>query len=67
MCFFTPILDPPSWDPWSSWSTCLCDGYVGRQSRNRTCIDLFPGDGDEECFGDDEQTQDCDLDCTGKI
>ena len=58
--------DPPSWSPWNTWTTCECDGYSGEQSRSRTCIDLFPGDGDEECFGEDQESQACELDCTGK-
>ena len=58
--------DPPSWSPWNTWTTCECDGYSGKQSRSRTCIDLFPGDGNEECFGKDHETQACELDCTGK-
>ena len=58
--------DPPSWSPWNTWTTCECDGYSGKQSRSRTCIDLFPGDGDEECFGKDQESQACELDCTGK-
>ena len=58
--------DPPSWSPWNTWATCECDGYSGKQSRSRTCIDLFPGDGDEECFGKDQESQACELDCTGK-
>ena len=45
---------------------CKCDGEMGRQSRNRTCIDLFPNDEDTECFGEPEETQDCELDCTGE-
>ena len=58
--------DPPSWSPWNTWTPCECDGYSGKQSRSRTCIDLFPGDGDEECFGEDQESQACELDCTGK-
>ena len=41
---------------------------MGRQSRNRTCVDLYPNDEDDECDGLSEETQTCeDIDCTGEL
>ena len=38
------------------------------QYRNRTCIDLYPNDEDDECFGQSEESQNCaDIDCTGEL
>ncbi|XP_078591805.1 SCO-spondin-like isoform X3 [Branchiostoma floridae x Branchiostoma japonicum] len=49
-----------SWSDWSAWSDCSVTCGVGTQTRDRSCTNPAPERGGAECYGDTEETQQCD-------
>eukprot|EP00058_Branchiostoma_floridae_P011291 XP_002596779.1 hypothetical protein BRAFLDRAFT_120487 [Branchiostoma floridae] len=49
-----------SWSDWSAWSDCSVTCGVGTQTRDRSCTNPAPEHGGAECYGDTEETQQCD-------
>ena len=59
------IVEPPSWNPWSSWGDCDCFDGMGEQERTRTCNDPLPDD-NNDCLGNPIEYQECDDECASK-
>ncbi|XP_033760392.1 ectin-like [Pecten maximus] len=48
-----------NWTSWSPWSHCSMPCGMGQQKRVRHCANPRPAHGGAECFGPEEQTQEC--------
>ena len=63
-----PVAVNGSWSDYSEWTSCSVSCGGGSQTRDRSCSNPAPAFGGDNCEGNAEETQKCNLhECPGKI